>query len=119
MIEECGFGRITIDGKTYTSDVIIYSGGPGGSDRVNASWWRREGHKLQPEDLTEVFAAEPEVLVVGQGNPGLMRVTQAAREAAARRGIELVVCKTKEACRRYNDLAAEGRKVVAALHLTC
>ena len=119
MIEDYGFGRITIDGTTYTSDVIVYAGGAEGSDRVNASWWRREGHRLQPEDLAEVFAAEPEVLVVGQGSPGLMRVVEATREAAARRGIELVVGKTKEACQRYNELAAEGKKVVAALHLTC
>jgi len=113
MIDDYAFGRITIDGMTYTSDVIIYP------DHVDPSWWRLTGHRLQPEDLSDVFAAEPEVLVVGQGNPGLMRVPEATRRAAAERGIELVVCKTDEACRRYNELAAQGRKVVAALHLTC
>ena len=113
MIDGYSFGRITIDGKQYTSDVMVFP------DHVDSSWWRLEGHKLQPEDLTDVFAAQPEVLVVGQGNPGLMRVPQATREAAAERGIELVVCKTKEACQRYNELATQGKKVVAALHLTC
>lgn len=113
MIDDYSFGRITIDGSTYTADVIIYP------DRVDSSWWRLEGHKLQPDDLTDVFAAQPEVLVVGQGDPGLMRVVEATRQATAERGIELVVCKTKEACQRCNELATQGRKVVAALHLTC
>ena len=113
MIDDYAFGRITVDGAIYTSDVIIYA------DHVDASWWRQEGHRLQPDDLTEAFAAEPEVLVVGQGSPGLMRVPEATREAVTERGIELVVCKTDEACERYNELAAQGSKVVAALHLTC
>ena len=113
MIDEYAFGRITIDGTTYTSDVIIYP------DHVDDSWWRLTGHKLQPEDLADVFAAQPEVLVVGQGRPGLMRVVEATRRAASERGIELVVCRTLEACDHYNELAAEGKKVLAALHLTC
>ena len=113
MIDDCAFGRVTIDGTTYTSDVIIYP------DHVDASWWRQEGHRLQPEDLTEAFAAEPAVLVVGQGNPGLMRVPEATRQVVAERGIELVVCKTAEACERYNQLTTQGSNVVAALHLTC
>jgi len=113
MIQDYSFGHITVNGTTYHADVIIYP------DRVDSSWWRLEGHKLQAEDLADVFAAQPEVLVVGQGKPGLMRVAEATREAVSERGIELVVGKTEEACQRYNKLAAEGRKVVAALHLTC
>ncbi len=113
MIDEYAFGRITVDGTTYTSDVIIYP------DHVDPSWWRLTGHKLQPEDLGDVFAAQPEVLVVGQGKPGLMRVVEATRQAVTERGIELVVCRTLEACKQYNELAAQNRKVVGALHLTC
>jgi len=113
LIEDYAFGRITIDGRRYGSDVIIYP------DRVEDTWWRREGHRLQVQDLSDVFAARPEVLVVGQGKPGLMSVPESTREAVAERGIELVVARTPEACRRYNELLLEGRRVVAALHLTC
>ena len=52
-IEHYSFGNITIDGQTYTSDVIIYP------ERVDASWWRKEGHNLQIEDLAGVIKAEP------------------------------------------------------------
>ena len=113
MIDDYSFGRIVIDGKAYTSDVIIYL------DRVDDTWWRQEGHALQLEDLEDVFAAEPEILVVGQGKPGLMKVSKETREAIARRGIELLVSPTPAACSHYNKLVAKGRNVVAAFHLTC
>jgi hypothetical protein len=113
MIEDYSFGRMTVDGVTYTADVLLYP------DHVDASWWRLEGHRLQPEDLKDVFGEEPEVLVVGQGTPGLMRVPEATRHAVAERGILLVVAHTAEACVRYNEFLAQGKKVVGAFHLTC
>jgi len=41
MIEHYSFGRIVIDGKEYTKDLIIYP------DKIRANWWRKEGHKLR------------------------------------------------------------------------
>jgi hypothetical protein len=112
MIDSYSFGSITVDGKRYTSDVIIYP------ERVDSSWWRREGHNLHLEDLQEVLRYRPEVLVVGQGKPGLMKVGSDVIEQLAQRGIEVRVAPTAKAVRMYNHLCAE-KKVVAALHLTC
>ncbi len=58
-IDTYSFGKIVIDGRTYTSDVIIYP------DHVDASWWRKEGHYLRPVDLTDVVKAKPAVLIIG------------------------------------------------------
>jgi hypothetical protein len=113
MIEDYSFGRMTVDGVTYRADVLLYP------DHVDASWWRLEGHRLQLEDLADVFAAQPEVLVVGQGTPGLMRVAEATRDAVAERGILLVVAHTAEACVRYNEFLTRAKSVVGAFHLTC
>ena len=112
MIEDYSFGRITIGGKTYTSDVIIYP------DRVDGGWWRKEGHRLCMDDLEHVVAAKPEVLVVGTGAQGVMRVPDDVRQRLSELGIELKVAKTDEACGLYNQLAPE-RRTSAALHLTC
>jgi len=68
MIESYSFGRMKIDGITYTSDVIVLA------DRVKSDWWRIEGHRLDVEDLLEVFKAKPEIFVVGTGYYGLMKV---------------------------------------------
>ena len=111
-IEAYEFGRVVIDGETHTKDVVILP------DRVIAGWWRMQGHALQTEDLKAVIEAAPEVLVVGTGAYGRMRVTPQAQAALEAAGIELVSENTEEACRRYNQLRGE-KPVAAALHLTC
>jgi len=113
LIEDYGFGRIVIDGKTYRQDVIVFP------DRVKSDWWRKEGHSLCLEDLKEVLEDPPEVLVVGTGYVGLMRVPREVREKLEEMGIRVVVEKTGKAYRTFNKLLSEGRRVVAALHLTC
>jgi len=113
MIDAYQFGKITIDGQAYRSDVIIYP------DRVDADWWRKEGHKLQVADIAEILEAKPEVLVVGTGAYGVMQVTPEVIEALQAAGIELLAERTEQACQRYNELREQGKKVIAALHLTC
>ena len=111
-IDSYSFGRIVINGKTYTSDVIIYPG------RVDASWWRKEGHLLQLADLAKALQAGPDVLVIGTGYAGVMRVLEETIDRIASQGVEVKVERTSRAVEVYNDL--EGAKtVIAALHLTC
>ncbi len=112
MIDEYSFGRIVIGGQSYGADVIIYP------DRVDAGWWRRQGHSLCLEDLAGPLAAAPAVLVIGQGQPGLMKVPEEVRQEIEARGIELIVAPTQTAVNRYNELSP-ARRVVAGLHLTC
>jgi hypothetical protein len=112
MIDSYSFGSITIDGRKYTTDVIVYP------DRVDAHWWRQEGHRLDPADLEEALRAQPEVLIVGTGCYGVMQVPPETAEFVRQRGVEWVAARTGEAVRQYNALAA-SRRVVAALHLTC
>ena len=70
MIDDYSFGRTQIDGQTYTSDVIVFP------DRVDGSWWRKDGHSLCMDDLADVVAAKPKVLVVGTGAYGAMKVPE-------------------------------------------
>ena len=111
-VDSYRFGRIVIDGKSHTQDLIILP------HRVVEGWWRKEGHMLQPDDLEEVLAARPDLLVVGLGAYRRMRVTDQARQSLDQAGIELVAQSTKQACETYNQLRGQ-RTVAAALHLTC
>ena len=88
QIESYRFGRIIIDGQTHSKDVIILP------DRVIGNWWRQEGHALHLDDLEPVFDAAPGVLVVGQGDSGLMRVSQEVRQSLQAAGIELIALPT-------------------------
>lgn len=124
MIERYEFGRIRIDGKEYSRDVIIYPGEQpsdatqGMPARVDGSWWRKEGHRLDKTDLAEVVKAKPEVLVVGTGHDAQMKVPRETLDFLNSLGIEVHAAPTREACQKYNELR-DVRKVVAALHLTC
>jgi hypothetical protein len=111
-IDSYSFGRIVINGTTYTSDVIIYPG------RVEASWWRTKGHLLQFADVAEALQAKPDVLVIGTGYSGVMRVPRETVDRIAGQGIEVKVERTAKAVEVYNALQG-AKTVIAALHLTC
>ncbi len=111
-IEHYRFGAITVDGQHHTRDLIILP------EHIIAGWWRKEGHALHPGDLSAVFEAAPDVLVVGTGAYGMMRVTEETSRALEAAGIRLIAAPTAEAVKTYNGLREEMR-VVAALHLTC
>ena len=113
MIDSYSFGEIKVDGVRYTRDLIILPSG------VKPNWWRREGHRLCIEDLEEVLEERPEVLVIGTGYSGLMRVPEELIRRLREMGIEVVAQRTGEAWKTYNRLLGEGRRVAAALHLTC
>jgi hypothetical protein len=112
MIDAYHFGRIVVDGKAYTSDVIIFP------DRVKANWWRKEGHALHIEDIESVVNEKPEVLIVGTGKYGVLNVSAQTRAYIESHGIELIAEPTDRACELYNNLS-RTKKAVAALHLTC
>ena len=112
VIDSYQFGRIVISGRSYTSDVVIYP------DRVEDNWYRKTGHQLRLEDLSEVIAENPEVLIVGTGAFGLVKVLPEVAPNLEAQGIKLIAEPTKEACNRYNQLC-HSQRVVAALHLTC
>lgn len=106
------FGLIRIDGKTYRNDVLIWPG------QIKSDWWRQEGHLLQLDDVAEALAAAPQVLVVGQGDPGNMQVDPALTAYLRDKGVDLMVFPTKQACQVINELGPR-RRLAAALHLTC
>ncbi len=111
LIESYSFGRIVIDGTSYTKDVIIFP------DRVFSPWWRKEGHLLHKEDLDEALKENPEILVIGQGNMGAMSVPQQLIDELTSKRIEVITEKTGHAVDIYNKLSEKN--VIAALHLTC
>ena len=111
-IDSYQFGEITINGKKYSSDVVIFP------DRVKDNWYRKTGHELCLNDIVEVMAEKPEVLIVGTGASGLVKVLLETRQEAKARHIQLIAEPTSEACDIYNQLS-RFQKVVAAFHITC
>ncbi|MFP3949942.1 MAG: MTH938/NDUFAF3 family protein [Candidatus Micrarchaeia archaeon] len=111
MIEEYEFGRIVINGKEYTNDVIMIG------EKVHPEWWRERGHFLQKKDLGPILETELDTLVVGTGHDGAMRVGRDVREYCREKKIELIELKSGNAVKKYNAMETEGAAL--AIHLTC
>jgi uncharacterized protein len=90
------------DNLLVTPDRLIEGWAPGGFDALSES------------DFAALAALQPEVALFGTGAAMRFphpRLTRALAEA----GIGLEVMDTPAACRTYNILAAEGRRVAAAI----
>ena len=114
MIESYQFGQMIIDKVVYKNDVIVFP------DRVQANWWRKEGHTLQCDDIREALEeAKPRILVVGTGKFGIMRVSKEVEEYLQARNITLYAENTEKAIKIYNRSILTDDKVLGAFHLTC
>jgi hypothetical protein len=111
-IEHYSFGTITIDGKSYTSDVIIYP------EKIDSSWWRKQGHSLHIVDLKDVIPAGPEILIVGTGHSGAMVVPEETLSYFKSKGIDVHIARTDKAVELFNKFQ-KNKKTIAVLHLTC
>ena len=107
------FGLLETSEDRYTRDLII------SPTSVKPNWWRKEGHRLSVEDLGALKEEDFEVLVIGTGYYGVMKVDNDVLKAMRERGVDVIVAKTGEAVEIFNKLQDEGRKVVGAFHLTC
>ncbi len=109
IIQGYGAGGFTVDGNRVAGSLLVFP------DRFVA-WPVAAFDEVTPESLSAVTAAVPavEILLVGSG--ARMLLAPAALRAALRdAGIALDVMDTGAACRTYNVLLAEERRVAAAL----
>ncbi len=88
-------------------------------EKIVENWWRKEGHRVEVGDVTDILAASPEVLVVGMGYAGFMEVSNSLRSALKNQNIQLIAKRTAEAVKTFNQLHSEGRRIAGAFHLTC
>ncbi len=110
FISDYKFGRITILSKTYSDDIILLD------SKVVPKWWRKEGHNLSKEDLNKILDYKPELLIIGTGDSGLMKVPQ---ELTTNLNFEVISLPTSEAVKKYNFEIKGNKKIAGAFHITC
>lgn len=101
-IEGYGADFFRIDGERITAPALIHAEGAqhwSGTDDV---------------DTILAMAGQIDFILLGTGQD-LVYAPKAFREALEAAGIGVEVMKTESACRTYNVLVSEGRRVVAAL----
>ena len=113
IIDDYGFGEIIINGKKYRHDVVVTP------SRIMPEWWRLEGHRLQLQDVRDFLLEDADLVIIGTGYDGMMRVDDEVVEAFKKRGKEVVVAKSRDAVKKYNEGVSAGKKVMLFIHLTC
>jgi uncharacterized protein len=109
-IHAYGPGWVSVNGQKMHSSLLVSAQG------LLCPWRPQQFDDLQAADFTALLAEPPELVVFGSGarlrfpSPALLQDLMRARI-----GIETM--DTMAACRTYNILAGEGRRVLAALLL--
>ena len=86
------------------------------AERLITQWEPAEFADLAVAHLETIFALAPEVVLLGTG-PTQRFASAAVRSAFAQRRIGLEVMQLGAACRTFNVLVQEERRVAAALFL--
>ncbi len=109
IVESYGGGGFRVSGVAFEGSILVLP-------ERSLSWRATDLSGLSLAVIEPVLAAEPgvEVLLVGCG-AAMAFIDPDLRAAASARGVVMEAMDTGAACRTYNVLAAEDRRVAAAL----
>ncbi|MES2772113.1 MAG: Mth938-like domain-containing protein [Pseudomonadota bacterium] len=105
-----GAEYISVNGQRHTNNLLVLP------DRLLIDWTLANSETLTSADFALLAELDAEIILLGTGNR--LRFPQASLMqpfVAAQKGLE--VMDVQAACRTYNILLSEGRKVAAALLL--
>jgi uncharacterized protein len=108
QIRSYGPGTIKINDVVYTASVLL------APEDIVTDWPPQVFADLDTGHFEPIVAVRPEVVLLGTG-ARLQFPPPAVLAPLARAGIGVEVMSTAAACRTYNILAGDGRRVAAAL----
>jgi len=111
IVESYGEGRFRVTSQLYQSAILVFP-------ERTLTWPALRFADANLENLEPVLAAgregNVELLLFGQGSQ-MQLVPPALRQGLRAAGVVVEPMDTGAACRTYNVLMAEGRRIVAAL----
>ena len=102
-----GDGYVAVNGERYESNVLVLP------ERV-IHWEAQRFDALTPQNFVVLAALKPEIVLLGTGTR-LRFPHPSVTRALAEANIGVEVMDLRAACRTYNVLVAEQRKVAAAI----
>ena len=105
------FGEITINGKPYDSDMTVYWNGK--------MEYRAKEHIIELGEFIRVLRYGPEIVVVGTGDEGIVKIAPEVAQWAQEKGVTLYAEKSAKAVELFNAFSEQGKKVVGIFHVTC
>lgn len=116
-IDATEFGSITVDGKTYEHDVIIRLSGKVEKRRKRLSKEKYgTSHIISKAEAKFVFEDGCDLLIVGAGQDGNVRLSPEASEYFDKKHCRVLTQPTPEALQAFNQ--SRDRKI-ALMHVTC
>lgn len=107
-IKSYGPGWVNVNERELRRSLII------APERLITDWPPQCLAELDETHIATVAALEPEIVLLGTGEQQRFPHPRLTRELLTR-GIGVEIMNTAAACRTYNILMLEGRRVVAAL----
>lgn len=113
LISHYGPGSISVNGKAYTSNILITA------QEVFEGWFVGDLESLTAEHFAPLLSGSlkgerPEIVLLGTGSdhrfPDMKLLAELKRE-----NLSVEVMNTRAACRTYSVLVGEHRPVAAAL----
>ena len=102
-IQEYKLGAFIIDGKQFLGSIKIIE------DKVR--YWEKDAQTLELKDIDELLKSQPEFLVIGTGAGGLLKVPENIKQSVTSKGISLIIGKTQEVIKQFNELKTGNKKV--------
>jgi hypothetical protein len=117
------FGKIWVDGEKYTHDIYFF---PDGTlkKRDKSHSPRIGGHRsLSKWELEKILASDPEIIIIGMGQSGILPFTESTEKLLAFIGnegnIEIIKGTTPNILDQANQVLKSGKKVAGIIHTTC
>jgi uncharacterized protein len=101
-------GRVVVDGRSYREGLIV------SPERIVEGWGPAAAGELTVDHIRDLLALEPQVIVIGTGQRQVFP-SPAVYAAAMQCGVGVEIMDTGAACRTYNIVMAEGRRIAAGL----
>lgn len=110
VIRGYGPGELQINDTRYTKSLIV------APSHLQEDWSPGPVNEFTPDTLLPLLELDPEIILIGTGDKVHMLGTD-LQMRALEAGSGLEIMDTRAACRTYNILMGEGRRVVAGLVL--
>ena len=108
IISGYGQGYSEINGERHVAPIVV------GPSHLDTAWPAEEKHDIGPQTIRRLASLQAEIVLIGTG-PDHRFPAPATLRPLVEAGLGFEVMSTHAACRTYNILVAEDRKVAAAL----
>ena len=117
-IEKVSWGTITVNGQRF-GQVIISRDRVEERNREKLEKLFGTTHQIGDWEIEALLAGNPEVIIIGNGQGEVLRISSEVQEKLTRSGAEIKVLRTPVAMAEFNKLASTGKRVNALIHTTC